>query len=369
MKKLIKKIYIGLAATAIVTCLNTNAGFAQAQPSGSSVHWMNHNSRIVIRANSDGSNHDEGIQFAAGGGSGSSLPYRQIMRLRYNGNVGIGTDNPGERLHVEGRMRIGGSNAGLWVEAGTHDWFMGRNSSTGSSLRFYNNGDKMILSADGRLSLGISSATTSNSSAKLTVKSGDIHLEGGAFSSHGTLNFRPDTDNSGDDAIVFKNNAEAETMRIHTNDNVGIGTNNPQAKLHVNGTAKLAGTLTGTSANFSSNLTGTTANFSSNVQANSLTLNVGSFPDYVFAKSYDLMPLEQVEAYIKTNHHLPKVPKAAKVEKEGMNVAQINVLLMEKVEELTLHTITQHKQIKGLQQQNQELLKRLERLEKLLQKN
>ncbi|WP_299458822.1 hypothetical protein [uncultured Microscilla sp.] len=251
------------------------------------------------------------------------------------------------------RVRLNGSNAGLWIEAGTNDWFVGRNSSTGSSLRFYNNGDQMTLSADGRLSLGIGTATASNSLAKFTVKSGDIHLEGGAFSSHGTLNFRPDTDNTGDDAIVFKNNAEAETMRIHTNNNVGIGTSNPLAKLHVNGTARLAGALTGTSANFSGR-----------VQANSLTLNVGSFPDYVFAKNYDLMPLEQVEAYINANHHLPKVPKAAKVEKEGMNVAQINVLLVEKVEELTLHLIEQNKQMKQMQQKMQALEKKVQNLKK-----
>lgn len=84
------------------------------------------------------------------------------------------------------------------------------------------------------------------------------------------------------------------------------------------------------------------------VSAKRVSLEVGTFPDYVFEPSYKLKPLEEVEAFIKKHHHLPNVPAAQKVIKEGMNVGQMNVLLMEKVEELTLHAIAQNKQIKQL---------------------
>lgn len=91
------------------------------------------------------------------------------------------------------------------------------------------------------------------------------------------------------------------------------------------------------------------------VIADRLSVKVTSFPDYVFAQAYDLMPLEQVEAHIKRHHHLPKVPSATQVLKEGMDVGQMNVLLMEKVEELTLYAIAKQKQI----EQAQKLLKEL----------
>jgi hypothetical protein len=156
---------------------------------------------------------------------------------------------------------------------------------------------------------------------------------------------------------------------------MGVGVDLPQSKFHVDGDirgyrgifngglsalngsfaggisasrATISGNLSATDGNFTSNLQAVNGTFSGDLSANRVRLNVGSFPDYVFASGYELMPLEQVEAYIKAHKHLPKVPSAAKVIKEGMNVGQMNVLLMEKVEELTLHTIEQHKQIKLL---------------------
>jgi|GEM_PF-2260014 len=72
--------------------------------------------------------------------------------------------------------------------------------------------------------------------------------------------------------------------------------------------------------------------------------------DYVFAKDYKLMPLKQVESYVKENKHLPDVPAATEVVKDGIDVAAMDAKLMQKVEELTLYVIQQQKQIEALQQ-------------------
>lgn len=67
--------------------------------------------------------------------------------------------------------------------------------------------------------------------------------------------------------------------------------------------------------------------------------------DYVFEKDYKLMSLSEVEAYINENGHLPKVPSAEKVAEEGIDLAEMNKILLEKIEELTLHVIELEKKI------------------------
>ncbi|WP_348747602.1 hypothetical protein [Tenacibaculum sp. 190524A02b] len=91
--------------------------------------------------------------------------------------------------------------------------------------------------------------------------------------------------------------------------------------------------------------------------AKGVTLDVGSFPDYVFAEDYNLMPLEEVASFIKKNKHLPNMPSEAEVVEKGMNVAQINTILVEKVEELTLHTIKQEEKINTLLKELQAIKK------------
>ncbi|MCF8309022.1 MAG: hypothetical protein K9I68_08445 [Bacteroidales bacterium] len=75
----------------------------------------------------------------------------------------------------------------------------------------------------------------------------------------------------------------------------------------------------------------------------------GEWADYVFDKDYDLMSLSEVESFIKENKHLPDVPSAKEVKKEGMDVAEMNALLLKKVEELTLHIIELEKKVNELQ--------------------
>jgi len=76
---------------------------------------------------------------------------------------------------------------------------------------------------------------------------------------------------------------------------------------------------------------------------------LSNWPDYVFAPDYDLMSLSSLEESINKNKHLPGIPSAAQVESEGIQLGDMQIRLLEKVEELTLHLINQDKQIRQLQ--------------------
>jgi hypothetical protein len=73
-----------------------------------------------------------------------------------------------------------------------------------------------------------------------------------------------------------------------------------------------------------------------------------SWPDYVFADNYKLRKLYDVADYIKTNKHLPGIPSAAEIERDGISVGDMQKRMMEKIEELTLYIIQQQKEIDAL---------------------
>jgi len=114
----------------------------------------------------------------------------------------------------------------------------------------------------------------------------------------------------------------AERLRIDAAGNVGIGTSSPSAKLAVNG----------------------------RIKAKTIEVTIAGWPDYVFEDEYSLMPLDQVEKFIEEKGHLPRVPSQKDLEEGGLDLAKMNALLMEKVEELTLHTIRQQKEIDQLRE-------------------
>lgn len=81
-------------------------------------------------------------------------------------------------------------------------------------------------------------------------------------------------------------------------------------------------------------------------------------PDYVFGKNYKLLPFDELRNYLLTNKHLPGIPSASEMQEEGsINVGDMQFKLLEKVEELTLYILQ-------LQKQNEELKKRVCKLEK-----
>lgn len=88
------------------------------------------------------------------------------------------------------------------------------------------------------------------------------------------------------------------------------------------------------------------------VYSRELNVQLTNFPDYVFHKNYKLMNLDNLENYISANKHLPNVPSAAEIEKNGANIGELCKIQMEKIEELTLYIIELKKEVEKLKQAN-----------------
>ena len=112
-------------------------------------------------------------------------------------------------------------------------------------------------------------------------------------------------------------------MFIDKSGNVGIGTETPDARLAVNGL----------------------------IHAKEVLVDLVGWPDYVFEKNYKLKTLEEVQNFIEINGHLPSVPSAVEVEECGVNLGEMNKILLEKVEELTLYMIQMDKELKSLREE------------------
>jgi hypothetical protein len=120
----------------------------------------------------------------------------------------------------------------------------------------------------------------------------------------------------------YDNSTLRTVMRLLNNGNVGIGTVNPQNKLDVNGI----------------------------IRAKEVKVETG-WADFVFNDDYRLKPLSEVNAFIQENKHLPEIPSATEIkENEGVNLGEMQVKLLQKIEELTLYIIQQEKRINELEE-------------------
>jgi len=88
------------------------------------------------------------------------------------------------------------------------------------------------------------------------------------------------------------------------------------------------------------------------VRARKIKVDSETWADYVFEKDYKLLPLDELEIFLIQNKHLPSVPSEQQIKEEGIDLAEMNVKMMEKIEELTLYLIQQNKE---LDKQNKEL--------------
>ncbi|WP_299158426.1 cell wall anchor protein [uncultured Tenacibaculum sp.] len=94
-----------------------------------------------------------------------------------------------------------------------------------------------------------------------------------------------------------------------------------------------------------------------------------NWPDFVFNKDYQLPTLKEVEKHIKEKGHLKNIPSAKEVkDNDGIELGEMNRKLLQKIEELTLYTIQQQKELQQQKEKNSTLEARLLKLEKLISK-
>jgi len=86
-------------------------------------------------------------------------------------------------------------------------------------------------------------------------------------------------------------------------------------------------------------------------EAKEIKVTLTPTADFVFEENYGLPKLKDVEKFIKENKHLPEVASAKVMEKEGVNVGEFQIKLLQKIEELTLYVIEQQKKIEILEKQ------------------
>ncbi|WP_343745110.1 hypothetical protein [Chitinophaga sp.] len=206
---------------------------------------------------------------------------------------------------------------------------------------FYNSGintSLMYIKQGGNIGIG-----TTTPQAKLEVN-GDIKSSNGIFRAlTGTLpndimmSYGYNT-TVGDYTSLKVAGATANTaeLRLVQNGNVGIGTQNPQSKLAVNGT----------------------------ITATRLRVTQSGWADFVFQDGYHLPSLTETEAFIKKNKRLPDMPSEEQVKANGVDVADTQAKLLQKIEELTLHLIELNNKVTAQQQLLAEQSKEIKRLKK-----
>lgn len=342
----------------------------------------------------------EDVDFGTGAGNTLGKLHLTIqanpkMTINNAGQVGIGTTNPAYLLHVNGGDLFVQSSSGLirLGYAGANEWQMAT-TGAGADLRWYTTTDggstitpRHYFSQNGNMGVGgfsgpgvplgrldvIGAGTTSSTNTFLLRNSvldtilrvrddGRMGIGyngstyGRTLNLGGTgINFYTASEVAfggavfpTDTSLVLWSNSNANNYLVLQPSwgNTGIGTYTPNAKFHLNGAMLVGNNSQRIATNYEVSIDGDV------IAESFVTQNSTSWPDYVFEDNYPLLPISDLEAAIRKNKHLPNVPSATDIEKNGINLGPMTSALLEKVEELTLYIIQLEKRLKAVEEKN-----------------
>jgi hypothetical protein len=288
-----------------------------------------------------------------------SYPGSLIFNNPTTSYVGLGINPPTERLHVKGTLRIdggdegGGSsnsfggirlfkngsntiNTGFYIANKTNTAaynFQLNTSGNALNLWTFNGTDwnnHFVFTNGGHFTIGLGSTVTPG--AYLHVKAPDFWP--GFIVEHNSTTAAY--------GVMFKaKNNLSKSFVIQNN----VGTQYEPFIVYGDGKTKI-----GQKANY--NHTDALLTVDGKGVFKEVYVTNQNWADFVFAAEYKLPSLKDVEAFYKLNKHLPEIPSAKEVEEKGVSVGEMNKLLLQKIEELTIYLVEQQKEIDALKEKN-----------------
>ncbi|NOT52170.1 MAG: hypothetical protein HOP10_12930 [Chitinophagaceae bacterium] len=271
-------------------------------------------------------------------------------------NVGIGTPTPLQKLHVKGIARI--DAAGVSSGDAVISMYSGSTNDQ-SYINFYNNFSAISPSAYFGYSAPSDYSMWSNGSTTAYLKSEGLgisnttpltklHITGGQDAGFGATNngYIMNGTVTGanlvidNNEIVARNNGLKADMFLQADSGNVILCSNEQGSVGI-------GVIAGSSipAGFLLAVDGKIISEEVKVQLS------GNWPDYVFDNKYKLRSFDELRRFISANKHLPNIPAAAEVEKNGIELGDMQKRMMEKIEELTLYVLKLEEEIQQLKKQ------------------